>query len=131
MNEYVTALKNYAVFSGKATRKDFWMFVLVNFVISIAIGLLQLEMVSNIYSLALIVPSLAIGARRLHDTNRTGWWQLIAIIPIIGWIVLLVFYIQPSAQAVESQPAPAPAAAPEPAPAPAENTATEGESTEG
>lgn len=96
MNEYVAALKNYAIFSGKATRRDYWTFVLANLVISILISFFNSEMLNNIYSLALVIPSLAIGARRLHDIGRTGWWQLLWLVPIVGWIILIIFFVQPS-----------------------------------
>jgi uncharacterized membrane protein YhaH (DUF805 family) len=83
----------YADFNGRAKRPEFWWFVLFIFLVSVALGIVS-EMVSGIFGLATLVPSLAAGARRLHDTNRSGWWQLIGIIPVIGWIVLIVFMAQ-------------------------------------
>ncbi len=97
MNWYLDVLKNkYAQFDGRAHRQEFWMFVLINFLISFAVGLVAsfigLKFLSYVYSLALFVPSIALAARRLHDINRSGWWQLIAIIPIIGWIIIIIWY---------------------------------------
>lgn len=95
MEHFVDALKRYADFTGRATRTQYWMFVLfyviayiVLMTIDVALGINVLTM---IYALALMVPHLAVTARRLHDTGRSGWWQLIALIPLIGGIVLLVF----------------------------------------
>ncbi|MFC5468225.1 DUF805 domain-containing protein [Cohnella suwonensis] len=97
MEWYVKVLQNYAVFQGRARRKEYWMFVLVNVIISIVLGIVEAivgvdSLLSGLYSLAIIVPSLAVGARRLHDIGKSGWWQLIGLIPIIGLIILLIFY---------------------------------------
>ncbi len=83
----------YADFNGRAKRPEFWWFALFVFLVSAALGMVS-DIVSGIFGLATIVPSLAAGARRLHDTNRSGWWQLIGLIPVIGWIVLIVFLAQ-------------------------------------
>ena len=96
MNWYLGCWKKYAEFSGRARRKEFWMFVLFNFLASVAIGIVDGILGTNgalggLYSLAVLIPSLAVAARRLHDTDRSGWWQLIALIPLIGFIILLVF----------------------------------------
>lgn len=85
---------HYADFSGRTTRKAFWMFVLVNFIVSVILTIIDeavgVQVLSTLYSLLLIIPSVAIGARRLHDTDKSGWWQLIGIIPIVGWIILII-----------------------------------------
>lgn len=89
-----TCFAKYADFSGRAKRSEFWWFVLFLFLVSFLLELLlgsTGNLISGIFSLATLIPSLAVGARRLHDTNRTGWWQLIGIIPIVGWIILIVF----------------------------------------
>jgi uncharacterized membrane protein YhaH (DUF805 family) len=96
MDYYVSALKNYATFSGRARRKEYWMFTLVNVLISIVLSILSmllpvLGILSIIYSLAIIIPSFAVNVRRLHDIEKSGWWVLISLVPIIGGIVLLVF----------------------------------------
>ena len=102
MNYYVDALRNYAKFDGRATRRQYWMFVLVNVIISFVISNIlpllwaKLAILGALYTLALLVPSWAITARRLHDTNRSGWMQLIALIPFVGWIILIIFCAQPS-----------------------------------
>lgn len=101
MDWYLKVLRNYANFQGRARRKEYWMFVLVNLIVSFGLGIvdgiLGLKTASGIgtlgavYSLAVLVPSIAVGARRLHDLDKSGWWQLIGLIPIIGWIVLIVW----------------------------------------
>ncbi len=96
MNWYVDVLKNYVGFGGRARRQEFWMFALFNAIIAIVlfvIGLvIKTSLLSDIYSLAVLLPGLAVAFRRLHDTGRTAWWILIALIPLIGAIVLLVFF---------------------------------------
>lgn len=92
--------EHYADFTGRARRQTFWMFVLCNFVIGVVLSILALviktSLLSTIYSLALVVPNLALGARRLHDTGRSGWWQLIGLVPLVGAVVLLIFWCQDS-----------------------------------
>ena len=97
MNWYLGCWKKYAEFSGRARRQEFWMFFLFNFLACVAIGIVDGILgtsgaLGGLYSLAVLIPSLAVGARRLHDTDRSGWWQLIALIPLIGAIILLVFF---------------------------------------
>ena len=96
-NWKLVVLERYTKFDGRAGRAEFWWFVLANLVVFVALAILIA--VSNIfiilyfgYALALIVPSIAVAIRRLHDTNKSGWWLLIGIIPF-GGLVLLVFYI--------------------------------------
>ncbi|HZB84538.1 MAG TPA: DUF805 domain-containing protein [Rubrobacteraceae bacterium] len=107
MSWYIEALKKYAVFGGRSRRREYWYFVLftaiINGVLSIIDGVIgtlsssaNIGLLSGIYSLAVLVPSIAVSIRRLHDTDRSGWWVLIALIPIIGAIVLIVFLIQDS-----------------------------------
>ena len=96
MNWYIAVLKKYAVFSGRAGRTEYWMFVLFNFIFSLAaslIGILTfgiLYVVSILYGLAVFVPSLAVGVRRLHDVGKSGWYYFIILIPIAGPIWFLV-----------------------------------------
>jgi uncharacterized membrane protein YhaH (DUF805 family) len=101
MNWYLEVLKKYAVFSGRARRKEYWMFALFNIIISFVLGFIEglaggPGALAGIYSLAVLIPSLAVSVRRLHDTDRSGWWLLIALIPLIGALVLLVFVVQDS-----------------------------------
>jgi uncharacterized membrane protein YhaH (DUF805 family) len=102
MNWYLTVLKKYAVFSGRAQRAEYWYFVLFNMIVSIVLtvfdAMFGTEVFSAIYSLAVFIPTLAVGARRLHDIGKSGWWQLIAIIPIIGFILLIVWFATDSAE---------------------------------
>jgi uncharacterized membrane protein YhaH (DUF805 family) len=98
VNWYTAVLKNYAGFSGRARRQEYWMFFLVNFVIGVVFDILTFATGSSfftivlaIYGLAVLVPGLAVLVRRLHDTNRSGAWFFIAFVPIVGGIILLVF----------------------------------------
>ena len=107
MSWYLEVLKKYAVFNGRATRGEDWYFALFNviisivlFVIDVVIGTYSAEaglgLLGGVYALAVLIPSIAVGVRRLHDTGRSGWWLLIVLIPLIGAIVLLVFTVQDS-----------------------------------
>lgn len=91
-------LNNYANFSGRARRKEYWLFYvgytilsIIAVIIDLIVGTGDYDLFQSILGLALLVPSLAVSARRLHDTNRSGWWQLLWFIPIIGWIILLIW----------------------------------------
>lgn len=83
----------YVDFSGRAQRPEYWWFFLFCFLVSLGLGIVS-NTVSLLFSLGTLLPSLAAGARRLHDTNRSGWWQLLWIIPLIGWIVAIVFLVK-------------------------------------
>lgn len=93
-------LNNYVGFSGRATRSEFWYYVLAYIIASIAMniigGILGTMVLSMILSLGLFLPTLAVDFRRLHDTGRSAWWLLIAFIPLVGIIVLIYFWAQPS-----------------------------------
>jgi uncharacterized membrane protein YhaH (DUF805 family) len=97
MNWFIDVVtKKYATFTGRAHRTEYWMFVLVYIVIAIVVsvvdGILKTGgILGGLLGLALLVPSIAVAVRRLHDTSRTGWWVLIALVPVIGFIVALVF----------------------------------------
>ena len=107
-NWYMLALKKYAVFSGRARRSEYWFFFLWYLIISIGCAILDsvigtrtaqgVGLIGGLYALALLIPSLAVAVRRLHDTGRTGWWLLILFIPVIGALVILVFTL------LDSQP---------------------------
>ena len=104
MSWYLQVLKKYAVFSGRARRKEYWYFSLFNMLIGIALALVDVSfnqevgggLLYAIYSLAVLIPGLAVCVRRLHDTGRSGWWLLIGFVPLIGIIVLIVFTAQDS-----------------------------------
>lgn len=101
MNWYLEVLKKYAVFNGRARRKDYWMFFLFNIIIAFVLGFVEglvggPGVIGLLYSLSVLIPGIAVSVRRLHDTERSGWWLLIAFVPIIGAIVLLVFMVQDS-----------------------------------
>jgi uncharacterized membrane protein YhaH (DUF805 family) len=96
MDYFIGALKKYADFNGRARRKEYWMFVLIYMVINVILAVLGMDVISMIVGLALLIPSISIGARRLHDTGRSGWWQLIYFVPFIGLIVMIVFLVQDS-----------------------------------
>jgi len=97
MHWYLRAWDKYAVFSGRASRTEFWFFVLVNVVVSALLIAMDTAVGTRLpdvlYGLAVIVPTLAVGCRRLHDTDRTGWWQLLALVPVLGWIALAVLEV--------------------------------------
>jgi uncharacterized membrane protein YhaH (DUF805 family) len=105
MQYYINAIKNYAICSGRARRKEYWMFVLFNVIFSFIASLIDkfaglnimvdggsIGIISLIYSLFILIPSLSLMVRRLHDTDMAGGWILIGLIPMIGWILLIVFY---------------------------------------
>jgi len=95
MGFYADFWKKYVDFAGKEERKKFWLTVLVNFIISAVIGAV-LPAVSGIFGLAILIPSLAMGVRRLRDGGFTPWLILLALIPFLGWLALLVLYCMPS-----------------------------------
>jgi len=88
----------YADFNGRARRKEYWMFVLVYLILACILGLIEgffgISFLSFILMLLLIVPSIAVGVRRLHDVGKSGWWLLIGLIPIIGGLYLLYLMIK-------------------------------------
>ena len=106
MHWYIEVLKKYAVFSGRARRKEYWLFHLFSLIFAFVLGSIDrlagfadsgsIGPLGGLYTLAILIPATAVGVRRLHDTNRSGWWLLIALVPIIGAIVLLVFLVSDS-----------------------------------
>jgi uncharacterized membrane protein YhaH (DUF805 family) len=87
MNYYLDVLKKYAVFQGRARRKEYWMFVLFSIIVSIVIGIiggvLHTAILGMLYNLAIFVPSIAVGVRRMHDTDHSGWWLLLPIVNLV------------------------------------------------
>ena len=88
-----TCFSKYAAFGGRASRSEFWWWFLFTFLVSAASGIVN-DMLSALFSLGVLLPSLAVGARRLHDTDRSGWFLLLWLIPLIGWIILIVWAVQ-------------------------------------
>lgn len=93
------AFKNYATFSGRANRGEFWWFVLAQILISLGLSVVELmltgtDVLASLWSLAVFLPSLAITARRLHDIDRSAWWLLLILLPLIGALVLIFFCVQ-------------------------------------
>jgi uncharacterized membrane protein YhaH (DUF805 family) len=100
MNWYLSVLKNYAGFSGRARRKEYWMFTLINVIVAIVLEVIALaskntaaSIVYYLYALAVLIPSIAVLVRRLHDIGKSGAWFWIGLIPIIGGIWLLVLTV--------------------------------------
>ncbi len=102
MHWYLEVLKKYAVFHGRARRKEYWYFILLSSIISAVLTIVDsltgtfstasdVGLLGGIYLLATLVPSLAVTVRRLHDTNRSGWWILLGLLPLVGVIILIVF----------------------------------------
>jgi len=111
-NEYfINTIKNkYADFNGRATRSEYWYFVLFYFIISFIARIIDIYLINpqlnltpkaemqgsvltSIFALAMLLPQITLAIRRLHDTGRSGWWYLLIFIPILGWLVLIYFFI--------------------------------------
>lgn len=103
MNWYLKCWKQYADFSGRARRKEYWIFSLINYIIIFFLYILQIVMIEStlwlifpiilfLYAVAVFLPGLAVNIRRLHDIGKSGWWYLIYLIPIIGaiWLTVLM-----------------------------------------
>jgi uncharacterized membrane protein YhaH (DUF805 family) len=96
-----TCFSKYATFAGRAARPEYWYWVLFTVIASLIFGAIEFRVSSEggqaldaIFSIATFIPSIAVSARRLHDTDRSGWWQLLLFIPVIGWILLLIWLCQ-------------------------------------
>jgi uncharacterized membrane protein YhaH (DUF805 family) len=99
--------QKYADFNGRASRPEFWWFALFSLIVSVIGGMIFRGWINQLISLALLVPSLAVGSRRLHDIGKSGWLQLLGLIPIIGWALLIYWFAQPGGPANEYGHAPA------------------------
>lgn len=103
-----TCLRNYVTFSGRASRPEYWYFFLFSILVSLGLSIVDTAMfgpvegmggsngpLASLFSLAIFLPSLAVGVRRLHDSDRSGWWLLLVLIPVLGFLVLIYFFVQP------------------------------------
>ena len=90
----VTCFNKYVVFSGRADRHEFWYFVLFQVIVAAVLALVS-QTLQGVASLVLFLPGLAVGIRRLHDIHRSGWWTLIALVPVLGWVVLIYWAALP------------------------------------
>jgi uncharacterized membrane protein YhaH (DUF805 family) len=104
MNWYIGVLKKYAVFDGRARRKEYWFFFLFTIIVSVILAIIDnltgtysaqahIGLLGGLYALGTLLPGIGVTIRRLHDTGRTGWWILIAFVPIVGGIILLIFMV--------------------------------------
>jgi uncharacterized membrane protein YhaH (DUF805 family) len=104
MNEFLAVIKNYAGFSGRAGRREYWMFFLVYILIYIALGILAsilpsalgtvFGILTMVFAIGVLIPSLAVAVRRLHDTDHSGWWLLLGLIPFAGLYILYLLIIE-------------------------------------
>lgn len=99
--------KHYADFEGRIGRQEFWMYALCIFGINVVMSVVHLDVLSMIVGLGLLVPNLAMGARRLHDTGHSGWFQLLLLIPIVGWIIVIIWLAQETTPSDNEYGAPA------------------------
>ncbi|ULQ48128.1 DUF805 domain-containing protein [Flagellatimonas centrodinii] len=104
MNWYLGVLKQYAVFSGRARRREYWMFTLFNIIAAVVLSAIDgvfgsfsaeagVGLLSGLYLLAVLLPSIGVSIRRLHDTGRSGWWLLLVLVPVVGPLIVLVFMV--------------------------------------
>jgi len=101
---FIYSLKKFQDYQGRASRREYWYFVLCNvglslimsFIFPLVIDSSLSAILSALLSLALLIPASTLMIRRLHDTGRSGWWSLFNLLPIIGWLLLFIFFIQPS-----------------------------------
>ncbi len=111
MEIYVSALKKYTEVEGRAGRKEYWTFIIFNFVVTVILSiigaLIKIPWLHMIYTLAILLPVFSVLVRRLHDINKSGWWILIFFIPLIGSLILL-YYMLKDSQAGSNQYGPNP-----------------------
>ena len=90
--------KNYVNFEGRASRPEYWWFTLAYAIVNIILSIIPKAgpTLSGILALALLIPSIGVAVRRLHDINKCGWWYLLLLIPIVGYIILIVWFVKPS-----------------------------------
>lgn len=88
-----TCFTKYADFKGKASRSEFWWWALFNFIASVCLSIID-QRLSLAFAVATLLPYLAVSTRRLHDVDRSGWWQLISLVPFVGWIMVIYWLAQ-------------------------------------
>ena len=115
MHHYLTCFRKFADFAGRSHRAEYWLFMLFNVLVAVAIQVValvanvpEIGLIGLVYGAVALLPGLAVFIRRLHDTGRSGWWMLIGLVPLIGAIALLVFLVQPG-EAGENDFGPRPA----------------------
>jgi uncharacterized membrane protein YhaH (DUF805 family) len=93
-----TCFAKYATFSGRAARPEYWYWVLFTGISGIVLGIIQFavwhlggQILNLLFDVAIVIPSIAVGVRRLHDLDRSGWWLLLALVPLVGAIILIVW----------------------------------------
>ena len=98
MNWYLKVMREYFNVNGRARRTEYWMYLLVYVGIVIVAGvldaLLNSQLISGLVALAHLIPTITVGVRRLHDIGRSGWWLLVALIPLIGWLIALYWAVK-------------------------------------
>jgi uncharacterized membrane protein YhaH (DUF805 family) len=107
--------KKYATFDGTASRSEYWWFVLFTILAQFGLGIIS-DGLAGLFMVATLLPTIAVCCRRLHDTDRSGWWQLLNLLPLIGWIIVIVFCAQETRpnRFSATEPAPAPDVTSEP-----------------
>lgn len=108
-----TVLTNYVKFEGRSGRPEYWWFVLAYVIVTVVFSFLSgiigiFAWLLNLIALAVFIPSIAVSVRRFHDIGKSGWWVLIGLIPIVGWIAYIYFTAQPSAGSNEHGEGPQP-----------------------
>jgi uncharacterized membrane protein YhaH (DUF805 family) len=97
----------YVDFNGRASRSEYWWFFLLCVAVAVVFNIVGLDMLGLLANLALLLPSLAVGARRLHDMGKSGWFQLVWLVPLVGWAIMIYWLVQPSTTANEYGEGPA------------------------
>ncbi|MDE7111916.1 MAG: DUF805 domain-containing protein [Muribaculaceae bacterium] len=90
------AFSNYVNFNGRASRSEFWWWVLFTFLVGLVCGVIGNQWLTSAVNLALLLPNLGLNVRRLHDIGKSGWWLFLGLLPIVGWIILIVWLCKPS-----------------------------------